>query len=108
MYIIVGKGKDDFIKLTSAGPYEDLNGVKKPKCVGGDFTLYYPGKNNFIKETIVKWFGKDMHDRYSKQYAKNAWYLDWADDIKGRSLLWYESNTFGEMVLDLLNLFRKA
>ena len=106
MYIIVGKGKDDFIKLTSAGPYEDLNGVKKPKCVGSDFTLYYPGKNNFIRETIAKWFGKDMHDRYSKQYVKNAWYLDWAQDIKGDYGVWSENNTVGEMLLDLLNLFR--
>ena len=108
MYIIVGKGKDDFIKLTSTGPYENLKGEKKPKCVGSDFTLYYPGKNNFIRETIVKWFGEDMHDDWYAGYAKNAWFASWRNDIKGESLLWDEHNTFGEMLLDILNLFRKA
>ena len=109
MYIIVGKGKDEFIKLTSEGPEMNHHtGEKFPKSVDGGFTLYYPGKNNFIRETIVKWFGEDMHDHYSKQYAKNAWYLDWAEDIKGDYGVWSENNTVGEMLLDLLNLFRKA
>ena len=109
MYIIVGKGKDEFIKLTSEGPEMNHHtGEKFPKSVDGGFTLYYPGKNNFIRETIVKWFGEDMHDDWYAGYAKNAWFASWRNDIKGESLLWDEHNTFGEMLLDILNLFRKA
>jgi len=109
MYIIVGKGKDEFIKVTSNGPeMNNHTGEKYPKSVDGGFTLYYPGENNFIRATIVKYFGEDMHDDWYRGYSPNAWFLDWGRDIKGRSLLWYESNTLGEMLLDLLNVFRKA